>query len=570
MNYFNLPVEDLTNRFVDNWLLPNTGGFFEGISKGLGSFIDLVTNTLLYIPAELIAIIFILIAWKASGKGLAIFMFAGLLYIGAVDLWEASIQTLAIVIVSTVISVLFGVPVGILAALNKTVDRIIRPILDFMQTLPSFVYLIPAILLFGLGSVPAVIATFIFATPPAVRMTSLGVKQVPKDVIEASKAFGSTRWQLLTKIQFPLAVPTIMAGVNQTMMLALSMAVIASMIGAPGLGTIVLTGISTVNVGLGLTGGLAIVVLAIILDRITQSLGKNYTKIREISLKKLIIGSIVALVVIVSVTLVFGDKKDVENDGETITLGVTPWSSTIPPTEIARLIIEDMGYTVKEVKADAGNIFIGLSRGDIDVLMDSWLPAHELHLEKYKDTIEDTAISYDNVATGITVPTYMEDINSVEDLKGKEDLFKGELFGIEDGASATGIINDMIADYGLGLTQVNSSEGGMLAQVQRLMETEQPVAFFGWRPHTMFNKFDLKVLEDEKGHFEMASVHVITNNKLSEKASDVHQFLSNWSISIDDVEDMIAKIENEGADAKVLAREWIDNNQDKVNEMIGK
>jgi len=170
---------------------------------------------------------------------------------------------------------MIGIPVGIFSALNKTADKIVRPILDFMQTLPSFVYLIPAILLFGLGNVPAVIATFIFAAPPAVRMTALGIRQVPTDVIEASRAFGSTTSQLLFKVQVPLALPTIMAGVNQSIMLALSMAVVASMIGAPGLGTTVLTGISTVNVGLGLTGGLAIVVLAIILDRITQKLGQK-------------------------------------------------------------------------------------------------------------------------------------------------------------------------------------------------------------------------------------------------------------------------------------------------------
>ena len=275
MNYFNLPLEDWTNNFVDNWLLPNTSGFFDKISDILRSFIDVITNILLVIPAEILVVVLIILAWLISGKGLALFGLIGCIYIGAVDLWTESIQTVAIVIVSTIISVAIGIPVGIFTALNKTADKIVRPILDFMQTLPSFVYLIPAILLFGLGSVPAVIATFVFATPPVVRMTSLGIKQAPEEVIEASRAFGSTRWQLLTKVQFPLALPTIMAGVNQTMMLALSMAVIASMIGAPGLGSIVLTGISTVNVGLGLTGGLAIVVLAIILDRITQSLGEK-------------------------------------------------------------------------------------------------------------------------------------------------------------------------------------------------------------------------------------------------------------------------------------------------------
>ncbi|WP_172368927.1 ABC transporter permease [Sporosarcina jiandibaonis] len=275
MNYFDFPLEEWTNNFVDNWLLPYLSGFFDQISKVLSSLIDGVTNLLIWIPAELIVLVLIFLSWKIAGKGMALFTLIGSLFIGSVDLWVESMQTFSIVIVSTIISVLVGIPVGIFSALNKTVDNIVRPILDFMQTLPSFVYLIPAILLFGLGNVPAVIATFIFAAPPAVRMTTLGIKQVPEDVIEASKAFGTTSKQLLFKVQVPLALPTIMAGVNQSIMLALSMAVVASMIGAPGLGTTVLTGISTVNVGLGLTGGLAIVVLAIILDRITQKLGQK-------------------------------------------------------------------------------------------------------------------------------------------------------------------------------------------------------------------------------------------------------------------------------------------------------
>lgn len=275
MNYFDFPLEQWTNNFVDNWLLPYMSGFFDQISSVLSSFIDGVTNLLTWIPAELIALLLVLLSWKIAGRGMAVFTLIGTLFIGSVDLWEESMQTFSIVIVSTVISVFIGVPVGILSALNTTTDKIVRPMLDFMQTLPSFVYLIPAILLFGLGNVPAVIATFIFAAPPAVRMTVLGIKQVPEDVIEASRAFGTTPKQLLFKVQFPLALPTIMAGVNQSIMLALSMAVVASMIGAPGLGTTVLSGISTVNVGLGLTGGLAIVVLAIILDRITQKLGQK-------------------------------------------------------------------------------------------------------------------------------------------------------------------------------------------------------------------------------------------------------------------------------------------------------
>ncbi|WP_226037878.1 ABC transporter permease [Aquibacillus saliphilus] len=276
MNYFHFPLEEWTNNFVNGWLLPEMSGFFDSISVALSSFIDGVTNLLIAIPAEIFAIILILLAWKLAGKGIALFTLVGCLYIGSVELWTETMQTVAIVIVSTIISVIIGVPVGIISAKNKVVDQIVRPVLDFMQTLPIFVYLIPAILLFGLGGVPAVIATFVFATPPAVRMTRLGINQVPEEVVEASRAFGSTPWQLLLKVQLPLAVPTIMAGVNQTIMLALSMAVVASMIGAPGLGSAVLAGISTVNVGLGLTAGLAIVVIAIILDRITQGLGQKF------------------------------------------------------------------------------------------------------------------------------------------------------------------------------------------------------------------------------------------------------------------------------------------------------
>nr|WP_251047475.1 proline/glycine betaine ABC transporter permease [Planococcus sp. ISL-110] len=271
-------MEEWTNRFVDDWLLPVTGEFFDSVSDGLRTFVDGVTDLLIAAPPELLVLILIIISWKFSGKGLALFALLGSLYLGSVDLWEAAMQTVAIVIVSTLISIIIGIPLGVLAATNKTMASIVRPILDFMQTLPSFVYLIPAILLFGLGNVPAVIATFVFATPPAVRMTTLGIQQVPADVVEASKAFGSTKWQLLYKVQLPLALPSIMAGINQTMMLALSMAVIASMIGAPGLGSVVLEGISTVNVGLGLTGGLGIVVLAIIMDRITQGLARKNKK----------------------------------------------------------------------------------------------------------------------------------------------------------------------------------------------------------------------------------------------------------------------------------------------------
>ncbi|MBB5172324.1 ABC transporter permease [Texcoconibacillus texcoconensis] len=275
MSDFYFPLEEWTNSFVNDWLLPTMGDFFNQVSDILGWFVDGVTDGLISIPVFLLVAIVTALALWLSGRGLAIFTIIGSVYLVSVDLWPEAMQTMAIVIVATLLSIIIGVPIGILSSKSDTIYRIVRPILDFMQTLPSFVYLIPAILLFGLGGVPAVMSTFIFATPPAVRMTNLGIRQVPEDIVEASRAFGSTTWQLLFKVELPMALQTIMAGINQTIMLALSMAVIASMIGAPGLGSVVLSGISNVNVGLGLTGGLGIVVLAIIVDRLTQGLGEK-------------------------------------------------------------------------------------------------------------------------------------------------------------------------------------------------------------------------------------------------------------------------------------------------------
>jgi len=274
MHFFDLPLEKWTNQFIFNWLLPTLGPFFDYISGHLDSILGTFIDFIVWIPAWLSALIIVGLAYRLAGLRVAIFSVIGLLYIGSVDLWVAAMQTLAVVLNATVFSIVIGIPLGIWAAKSDRANSIIKPILDFMQTLPSFVYLIPSILLFGVGGVPAVFATFVFATPPAVRLTSLGIRQVPKEVVEAARAFGSTGWQMLVKVQLPLAAKTIMTGVNQTIMLALSMAVISAMIGSPGLGSKVLAGITQVNVGMGLEAGLGIVVLAIILDRITAGLGR--------------------------------------------------------------------------------------------------------------------------------------------------------------------------------------------------------------------------------------------------------------------------------------------------------
>ena len=188
------------------------------------------------------------------------------------ELWDLSMETLALVLSSALLALIIGIPLGILSAKNNILFHVVKPALDFMQTMPSFVYLLPALIFFGLGNVPGMIATVVFAMPPAIRLTNLGIRQVPKELTEVADAFGSTGWQKLSKVELPVALPTIMAGVNQCIMLSLSMVVVAAMIGARGLGYQVLFGIQRVDIGMGFEAGLAIVIIAIFLDRITQRL----------------------------------------------------------------------------------------------------------------------------------------------------------------------------------------------------------------------------------------------------------------------------------------------------------
>ncbi|WP_372775817.1 ABC transporter permease [Mangrovibacterium sp.] len=261
-----------------NWMTTNFSGFFDAVNVGMTFLIDGIEFFWVGIPFYITIALFTALAWWKAGKSNAILTIVGLLFIYFAGFWEETMQTFALVLASAIIALVIGIPLGVWSAKNETAQKVIRPILDFMQTMPAFVYLIPAVLFFGLGTVPGAFATIIFAMPPVVRLTSLGIKQVPGEIVEATKAFGATPGQLLFKVQLPLAMPTILAGINQTIMMALSMVVIASMIGAKGLGEIVLQGISQLRIGLGFESGLAVVLLAIILDRITQNIGKSTKK----------------------------------------------------------------------------------------------------------------------------------------------------------------------------------------------------------------------------------------------------------------------------------------------------
>ena len=216
-----------------------------------------------------------LIAWRTAGRGVALFTLVALSFIDVIGLWSETMTTLAMVVTAVLFCVVIGIPLGIAAARSDIFRAVMRPLLDIMQTIPSFVYLVPIVMLFGVGVVPGIIATIIFALPPIIRLTDLGIRNVREDLIEAATAFGATPWQMLVEVQFPLALRTVMAGLNQTLMLALSMVVIAALIGAGGLGLTVFTGLGRLDVGNAMAGGVGIVLLAIILDRISQAMGEK-------------------------------------------------------------------------------------------------------------------------------------------------------------------------------------------------------------------------------------------------------------------------------------------------------
>lgn len=283
MNFPDLRLD--VGKYVEwfvKWLQNVFGDVFDAISGGILWLLLRIEDALLITPWFVIVILVFLLGWRLLQLWAGV-TFAGLLVlIGLFGYWEFMILTLAIVLGSVFIAIILGIPIGILAAYYRRVEMVMRPILDAMQTLPSFVYLIPAMMLFGMGKVPAVFATIIYAIPPVIRLTCLAIREVPADMVEAAESFGSSTWQVLRKVQLPQALPTIMTGINQTTMMALSMVVIASMVGAKGLGLEVLNAINKIDVGRGFESGMSIVFLAIIIDRLSQGIIQRSQKKRRL------------------------------------------------------------------------------------------------------------------------------------------------------------------------------------------------------------------------------------------------------------------------------------------------
>lgn len=269
-----IPLDTWVSQFVD-WLVDNYRNLFQALKWPVEYTLNGFDAGLNALPPYVVIAALCLIAWKFSGIKLAIFSLVTMIFIGLLGLWEDTMTTFAMVLSAVIFCTVVGVPLGICAGRSDRFEAGIRPVLDAMQTTPAFVYLVPIVMLFSVGNVAGVLATIVFALPPIIRLTSLGIRQVHPELVEAAQAFGATRWQVLRRVQVPLAMPTILAGLNQTIMMALSMVVIAALIGAGGLGSPVILGLNTLDIGRAVIGGLGIVLMAIVLDRITQSMAQK-------------------------------------------------------------------------------------------------------------------------------------------------------------------------------------------------------------------------------------------------------------------------------------------------------
>ncbi len=269
-----IPLDEWVQTAVD-WTVLNYRDFFQIIKVPVELSLEGLEWLFATLPPFVVILLFALAAWRYTGKRVTVFTVLSLLLVGYLGLWEDTMTTLAMVICSVLFCAIAGIPLGIMAGRSDRFEMFLRPFLDAMQTTPAFVYLIPVVMLFSIGTVSGILATIVFALPPIIRLTNLGIRQVHPELVEAALAFGATPWQVLRKVQFPLAMPSVMAGLNQTIMMALSMVVIAALIGAGGLGNPVVQGLNTLEIGLATIGGLSIVLLAMVLDRITQGISQK-------------------------------------------------------------------------------------------------------------------------------------------------------------------------------------------------------------------------------------------------------------------------------------------------------
>ncbi|MDG9720574.1 ABC transporter permease/substrate binding protein [Streptomyces sp. DH24] len=592
-----IPFGDWVNSSVD-WLLDNVSWLFDFLKTVFLGAYDGIDAVLQAPEPLLLAGIFAVIAFWLRGTVAGVLAFAGFAFIDSLGLWENAMMTLSLVLVATIIALVVSVPVGIWAARSERVSGVVRPVLDFMQTLPAMIYLIPAILFFGSGAPAGIVATLIFALAPGVRMTELGIRQVDKELVEAAEAFGTTPRNILLRVQLPLALPTVMAGVNQVIMLGLSMAAIAGMVGADGLGGDVNEAIGQLNVGLGSEAGVAIVILAIYLDRMTSALGTQVSPLGRRAAARLratqglkiwsyrprpsvaVIG-VVVLALVAGGMGMFGsaDKGTATaadgnvGRGKKISIGYIPWDEGVASTFLWKEILERRGYEVETKQMEAGPLYTSLASGDIDFQTDAWLPTtHESYWKKYGKQLDDLGSWYDETSLELTVPSYMKDVNSLEDLKGKAGRFGGKITGIEPSAGMMSLLKSkVLKEYGLDSEYkvVDSSTPAMLAQLKRAYADKKPIVVTLWSPHWAYSDYGLKKLKGPKGTWGKGDgVHTLSRKGFAADNPVVGEWLKNFEMTEKQLTSLEAEINKAGKGKQQQAvKTWLKQNPGVVDKL---
>lgn len=562
-----IPLADWVSTATD-WITSNLSAGFDIIQKAGTAIMDTVTAGLTAVPFWLMIIVVTFLAVLVSGRKIAfpIFTFLGLVLIANQGLWTDLMNTVTLVLLSSLVSIIIGIPLGIWMAKSELVAKIVQPILDFMQTMPGFVYLIPAVAFFGIGVVPGVFASVIFALPPTVRMTNLGIRQVSTELVEAADSFGSTPRQKLFKLEFPLAKGTILAGVNQTIMLALSMVVIASMIGAPGLGRGVLAAVQSADIGKGFVNGIALVILAIIIDRFTQKLNVAPTeKQGNPQLKKWKKrGVLVALIVLIigGISGVTLTKTAADKNVELVYMN---WDSEVASINVLSQAMEQHGFDVKKTALDNTVAWQTVANGQADGMVSAWLPnTHETQWKKFSKSVELLGPNLKGAKVGLVVPSYMK-ANSIEDLKDQADK---SIIGIEPGAGVMAATEKALKDYDnlKDWNLVPSSSGAMTVALGEAIKQHKDIVITGWSPHWMFNKYDLKYLEDPKNSMGKAEdINTIVRKGLKEDNPEAYKVLDKFNWSQKDMESVMLDVQN-GKTPEQAAATWIKSHKEQVDK----
>ncbi|MFJ8014802.1 ABC transporter permease/substrate binding protein [Streptomyces sp. NPDC096339] len=566
-----------------SWLFDAISALVTGLYDGI--------DAVLSAPAPLLfAGILALGAWWLRGLLAGLLAFAGFALVDSVGLWSDAMSTLSLVLVATLVTLLFAVPLGIWASRSDRVSALLRPVLDFMQTMPAMVYLIPGIIFFGVGVVPGIIATIIFSLPPGVRMTELGIRQVDSELVEAAEAFGTTPRDTLVRVQLPLALPTIMAGVNQVIMLGLSMVVIAGMVGGGGLGGAVYRAIGSVDIGLGFEAGIAIVILAMYLDRMTGALGRQVSPLGRRALAKArsaatgaakvwshrpqpafaVTGAVVLALVAGGLNTFGGSSAQdgptgAENvgKGRTLSVGYIPWDEGTASTFLWKELLERRGFKVEAKQLELGALFTGLAGGQLDFQTDAWLPVTQAqYWQKYGNRLEDLGSWYGPTSLELTVPSYVEGVHSLADLKGRSGQFKGRIIGIEPSAGAMGALKDkVLKEYGLDTEYevVDGSTPGMLAELKRAYEKKEPVAVVLWSPHWAYSTYELTKLQDPKGAWGKGDgIHSLARKGFAADEPEVAAWLRSFKLTEEQLTGLEAKIQETGKGREQEAvRAWL-------------